>query len=274
MAVPPDAAPWLTIVTVVRNDVAGLARTVASLAQADLSGVQFLVIDGSDDRSEVQSVLAGSEIESQEVVWEPPRGIYPAMNAGLARAHGTFLYFLNAGDTLHSPAALTEVAQGLADAGDAIWIVGRVCFVDADGSCATPPLLEYARERHHLFARGEFPAHQGTLGRTAEIARLGGFDESYTIAADYHLALRLSQIAEPLLLDVVLADFPTGGSSSVRWRQSVREFHRARREVLRPAGIAALVEATRTWLQFTELALFHSLVAPTRTALRSRSASP
>ena len=33
--------------------------------------------------------------------------------------------------------------------------------------------------------------------------RLGGFDESYAIAADYHLALRLSQMADPLLLDVV-----------------------------------------------------------------------
>jgi hypothetical protein len=39
---------WLTVVTVVKNDLAGLEKTIRSLVeQVDLSGVEYIVIDSS-----------------------------------------------------------------------------------------------------------------------------------------------------------------------------------------------------------------------------------
>ena len=45
----PDAptGPWLSIITVVKDDPEGFARTAESIAGQNLKGVEWVVIDGS-----------------------------------------------------------------------------------------------------------------------------------------------------------------------------------------------------------------------------------
>ena len=90
--------PWLTVITVVKDAPADLAGTLASVASQDLSGVEYLVIDGSNDRASVPELLQGFPALTASYVWREPSGIYPAMNEGLTLARGDYVYFANAGD--------------------------------------------------------------------------------------------------------------------------------------------------------------------------------
>jgi hypothetical protein len=167
------------------------------------------------------------------------------MNEGLVAATGTYCYFLNAGDTLNGDDALSELRAETA-ATHPSWLCFRVTVRSPTGQEVVTPQWDFLAEKKRLFARGVFPPHQGTVAQTRLLRDAHGFDATYRIAADYALALRMSQFSDPLMVDRSLATFNEGGVSSVKWRESFKEFHRARRDVFRPTGIAAAREQIDT----------------------------
>lgn len=255
---------WLTVITVVKDDHEGFARSLTSLLTQDRCGVQWVVIDSSNDRQFVVQQVESSDIDGV-VHWEPAQGIYAAMNAGLEIADGDFTYFLNAGDVFAAEDVLTR-ARGLL-LGE-IWGFGPVRIVESDGRSVVTPQWNYQREKSHWFSRGLFPSHQGTFARTQSLRDLGGFDTTYAVAADYAMFLRLSRVQDPVLLPFVIADFHEGGTSTREWKRSFAEFHRARQEILHLTGVAALREQWATLRHFG-LVYAHREIRP-RLGLRTR----
>jgi GT2 family glycosyltransferase len=246
---------WLTIVTVVKDDPRGLERTFESLCDQDLSGVEYIVIDGSSTRIEVPNLVHASGIGAI-VEWSTPAGIYRAMNDGLARASGEYTLFLNAGDEL-LPRALSNLRASLL-ASAPTWAYAPVEIVGVDGSATTTPAWEFATESKYSFSRGFFAAHQGTVARTDTLRGIGGFDERYVIAGDYAVFLYLTREAPPLELKLPLARFHEGGVSSTRWARTLREFHRARRSILHPSGPGSRREFMWTGRQFLVTSVYRS----------------
>ncbi|MCF8526169.1 MAG: glycosyltransferase [Candidatus Nanopelagicales bacterium] len=252
---------WLSVITVLKDDPDGFARTLESVASQDLLGVEYVVIDSSLDRNAIEGALAALHAKQPDLTirykWMEPRGIYAAMNLALDTSLGTYAYFANAGDHLHGPSVLRDVRRALAD--EPIWAFGGIEIVQADGMRVVTPRWEYRKEKSALFSRGHFPPHQGTFVRRDVLQRLGGFDTSYLIVADYHAFLRLAAVADPLHLDMVVATFFEGGVSTDRWRESLREFHRARREVLAPKGFDAVRELVATARQAAVMSVHRGL---------------
>lgn len=248
--------PWLTIITVVKDDPEGLSRTLKSLMGADLAAVEHLIIDSSLDRSVVVDLVASTGIPSR-VEWIEPSGVYAAMNTGLAGANGEFVHFLNAGDELASPDVIPRLRETLHGT-DAVWLDGAVEIVNAENSVVATPEWDYPREREWAFARGSFPPHQGTVARTSALRSIGGFDTSFTVVADYSAFLRLSQLGDPVRFTGVIARFHEGGLSTTRWARSLREFHRARLRILQPTGATARRERWATTRQFIAMATYRS----------------
>lgn len=248
--------PWLTIVTVVKDDPDGLRATAESISSQDLDGVEYVVVDSSADRSVASGILHGV---AHRYEWTQPRGIYPAMNSGLALATGTYAYFANAGDVL-AAGVLARVRSALLP-GHPLWAFGTVDFVDpATGRIIHEPAWDYDAERRHFLARRLFP-HQAVFMQVDELRRQGGFDERFRIVADYLSVLRAGTQGAPLPLGEVIATFETGGISTTRWRDSLAEFHRARREALDLSGIDLWHErlhSADTWLR---TAVYRGLVA-------------
>jgi len=256
---PPGATPWLSVVTVVKDDPSGFACTLDSLAQQDRTGVEYLVIDGSTDQTAIPAALAARPEIDASYAWQEPRGIYQAMNAGLAQASGTYIYFANAGDAFHHPDVLGSVRGALA-ARAPIWAFGPVEIHQVNGQRVRTPAWDFARERRSCFSHGLFPPHQGTFARRTALLEFGGFDASYTIAADYAAFLRLSLQGDPLVLEAVIATFVEGGVSTLRWQESFAQFHRARQEILKPQGAASLRERWGTSTHFARVFVYRELV--------------
>jgi len=259
--------PWITVATVVRDDPDGLRTTMDSvLSQQHVSdiGIEWLIIDSSADRDAAQSfiLLAESSSLAVRIIWTEPAGIYPAMNVALHEARGRFIVFLNAGDSLVSPRVLSELHRLWRESAlDVVnWIVGRVRVISRSGRYVDSASWSYPEEKSALFARGFFPPHQGTIVRTEVLRSIGGFDARYTIAGDYHCALRLSQQATPLMTNLVIAKFREGGVSTTQWRQAAREFHQARTEIFSPRGRTWFVERWCSMRNFMALFIYRDLL--------------
>jgi len=248
--------PWLSVITVVKDAVSDLERTLASLQDQLLDGVEYLVIDSSSEQAEIPAALAARQIPHR-YVWQPAAGIYAAMNEGLKQARGTYVYFLNAGDEL-LPGALAQVAA-ISDHGKASWVIGRVDIVSVSGAVVTTPAWNYADEQRACFARGLFAPHQGTFARADDLRAVGGFDSDYRIAADYAAFLALTRLSSPVMLNSAVARFHEGGLSTQRWQDSFREFHRARKQLLKPTGKTAVLERLHTARQFFAVGVYRGI---------------
>ena len=234
------SAPFLSIITVVKDDRDGLIKTSKSLTEQDLQSVEWLIIDSS--RHPVcMADLPGELSSSCRYHWVEPHGIYPAMNSGLRKAVGEYVWFLNAGDTVSERSTIRKLIAILVDRQPG-WAVGQVTFVHPDAHEITPPAFDFAAEKKKMFARGRFPPHQGTIVKRQLLLDLGGFDIRFPIAADYHSALRLSEMEDPLVFPEILAKFQLGGISSQHWWQAIHEFRHARHDVLKIHGHRKILE--------------------------------
>ncbi len=255
----------LTVITVVKDDASGLESTLVSLEAQVRSDTNLVVIDGSTDPVAVPTILDKHPGLNATYSWSPPAGVYAAMNEGLSLADGTYVYFLNAGDILAADDVLEQVAPQLA-LSTPTWAYGRVRFLGADGSSMPEPDWDYLEEYRHWFARGRFPAHQGVVVSAEELRRQGGFDTSYTVAADYASILRCARQAQPLPLGLVLAEFTVGGLSTQRWRTAQAEFHRARQSAFDLNGVDRAREQAYTWRAIAATSAYRALWAPGRPA--------
>ena len=101
----------LTIITVNYNHCEGLRRTMESVFRQTCHDYEYIVIDGgsTDGSADLLRVSAG---RIDYWVSEPDRGIYHAMNKGVARATGEYLLFLNSGDEGNPLSFLEKLVGG------------------------------------------------------------------------------------------------------------------------------------------------------------------
>lgn len=181
------------------------------LAQRD-ADAEIWVIDGASTDG-TRELL---ESYGDRVRWisESDGGVYDAMNKGIARATGDWLYFLGAGDTLR-PDVLRELAPRARElseesGGVAALIYGDVWLCDEQrrfGGIFPPARL-----------RSWNPSHQAIFYGRAVFEKLGGYDLRYPTAADYAFNLACwgdNEIVKNYV-PLVIADYEGGGISVAR----------------------------------------------------------
>jgi putative colanic acid biosynthesis glycosyltransferase len=193
----------LSIVTVVRNDLDGLKATIVSVDRIAARPIEHIVIDGSTN-DEIRAYLSAEPKPYRRWISEPDKGIYDAMNKGLARSAGRYATFINAGDMLAKEldwailephlAASTKVLQGY------------VLETFAQDRYLNPGL---GKESGFYIA----PQHQGTYYPRAFYA-----SECYVlnkpVGADMDYSYRALKACGGLFVPAVVCQFQLGGVSS------------------------------------------------------------
>ena len=103
--------PHITIITICYNAATTISRTLRSVTAQTYPHIQYLVIDGASKDNTLE--LVRDLAPQAEVYSEPDKGIYDAMNKGLDRATGDYVWYVNAGDALPSPTTVPPVVEPL-----------------------------------------------------------------------------------------------------------------------------------------------------------------
>ncbi|OWK27836.1 glycosyltransferase family 2 protein [Sphingomonas dokdonensis] len=176
----------ITVVTVCYNAAQTIADTLQSVAAQRGVEVEHVVIDGGSTDDTLAIVSRFPHVAT--VVSEPDKGIYDAMNKGLARATGDVIGFLNADDWFCRDDALQLVATHLADAEA---VVGDLVIVDTDNTKRVRRFYSSRGFRPWMLRMGHMPPHPTLYVRREVFDELGGFDASYRIAGDFDFTVRL-----------------------------------------------------------------------------------
>ena len=199
----------ITIITITYNAERWLEKTMRSVLGQTCKDYEYLIIDGASTDNTLEIVKRLEPAFEGRLIRqsEPDKGLYDAMNKGLARAKGEFVWFINAGDEIYAPETLAHVVAAATAETDIVY--GKSCVINAADL-----------QRNHLL-NGLVVSHQAIIVRRQIAAP---YDLQYRISADYDWVIKAVSVSRRnCYLDEPLCKFLTEGVSKKQRKRSWEE---------------------------------------------------
>ncbi len=172
--------PKLSIITVCFNE-KNIAATCESVVRQTWQNFEWLIIDGGSTDGTLDTLEQYRE-RMAVFISEKDKGIYNAMNKGIAHAKGEYVIFLNGGDYFLDPFSLERLFT------HEDWQEDIVCcdalFLKEGG---IPLFKAFGKDfplKPEFFVNDSF-AHQATIIRRDLFTRYGSYNENRRIVSDW-----------------------------------------------------------------------------------------
>ena len=199
----------ISIITVCLNCEGLIERTIKSVIDQTYTNIQYIVIDGGSTDNTL-NIIGKYENKIDVMLSEIDKGIYDAMNKGLAYATGDLVYFLNAGDYLCDNNVLRNVIERFNANSDSDILYGDYIYYDnnSEQRCSG-----YRAGIPDLLRRGY--CHQTIFAKQSAFVKCGNFNTDYKIYADFDWLLRaLVKFGQKMsYIGIPIAYYLKGGES-------------------------------------------------------------
>lgn len=176
----------ISLITVTYNAAGTIERCISSVIAQTYPHLEYIIIDGGSTDA-TSAILDRYKKHIHALVSEPDKGIYDAMNKGIALATGDIVGILNADDFFAGQDALALIAQPFCSAGvDAVY--GDIDFINKQDKVVRE--WRAGKYRHGYFNWGWMPPHATFYAKRELFVKYGLYDIRYGSAADYELTLR------------------------------------------------------------------------------------
>lgn len=206
----------ITVITVSYNSEDTIADTIKSVASQTYHNIEHLVIDGHSKDATIKVVEAHRH-KDLILISEVDKGIYDAMNKGIAIATGDVIGFINADDVYFSPDVLSRIAATFKySKADSCY--GDLCYVQRTDLSKIVRYWQSSKFRPGLFGKGWCPPHPTFFVKRKVYKDLGGFNLNFKIAADVELMARFLEVGHisSHYIPEVLVNMRMGGTSNRR----------------------------------------------------------
>ena len=151
------------------------------------------------------------------VLSEPDKGIYDAMNKGLAKASGNWICFLSADDYYVSDDVLQNLSQFIdVQPPNINFVSARINLIDNNEKILRSIGLKFSKEK--MFKKFII-AHPGACHCQSLFKQVGKFNIAYRSSADYEWFLRAADLIVPAFQNSVIVNMREGGiSNSLSWK--------------------------------------------------------
>ena len=226
--------PIFSIITVTYNAERVLERTIQSVAEQSYKGIEYILIDGNSKDRTLAIAEQYKGVISQ-LVSEPDKGIYDAMNKGLQRATGDYICFLNAGDTFYTKETLATIVSSLEkrkgrienDKGMPDIVYGETAIVDEMGIFLHTRRLKAPKKlTWKSFKKGMLVCHQAFFVQR-KLAQKESYNLTYRFSADFDWCVRLMKRAKEMhFTEATLINYLNEGTTTQNHKASLKErFH-------------------------------------------------
>ena len=206
-----------SIITVTYNAESCIEATLKSVKEQSYPQVEHIIIDGGS-KDNTLSIIKRYNDRITQVVSEPDKGIYDAMNKGIRLATGDYLCFLNAGDTLHEADTLEKMVNG--QSADIMY--GQTAIVNSN--------REFLYMRHHTapevltwksFKQGMLVCHQAFFVKRSLVEP---YYLKYRYSSDFDWCIRMMKKADVIHnTHLILIDYLDEGMTTRHHKASLFE---------------------------------------------------
>lgn len=206
-----------SIITVTYNAEGTIEKTLKSLAEQTFSDYELIVVDGKSCDATLQKIEPFlEEIKNMHVFSEEDTGIYNAMNKGINKATGDFIYFLNSGDSFVDSSVLENTSSFIENYISENQTRENLVFhgnIMRAGTLRKFPLT-YQRWKWVYLEHAYF-SHQAIFA-SSNILKNSLYDESFKICADRDWFMGTMDKGSKYIYmrDIVIANYAEGGVSS------------------------------------------------------------
>ena len=217
----------ISIITVCFNSAKTISDTINSVASQDYPAIEHIIVDGASTDDTVDILEKAPSVA--HFVSEPDKGIYDAMNKGIAMATGDVVGILNADDFYLNKSVISQIAQIFNNEDVDACYADLVYVKETD----TNKIIRYWRSQPFkpgLFLKGWMPAHPTFFVRSSVYQQHGLFNLNYRIAADVEMLFRLLEVKRinTVYLPETIIKMRLGGTTN----KSLKNIQKQNQEVL------------------------------------------
>ena len=216
--------PHFSIITVTYNAEKVLEETIQSVVSQTYTNIEYLIIDGNS-KDGTMKIVQQYQKHIHQVISEPDKGLYDAMNKGIQLATGDYVCFLNAGDKFHKDDTLQKIVESLGTIDKLPDVMyGQTAIVDYEG--------KFLRMRRHSapdslnwrsFKSGMLVCHQAFFAKR-ELAIKEPYNLSYRFSADFDWCIRIMKRSLTLHnTKLTIIDYLNEGMTTQNHKTSLKE---------------------------------------------------
>lgn len=212
----------VSIITIAYNSEETLEDTIVSVAKQTHPNIEYILVDGASTDSTL-SIAKKHSNHIQTLISEPDKGIYDAMNKGVAAATGDIIGILNSDDFYADDSVIADVVAKFASSGTQ-GLYANLVYVDRNDTDKVIRLWESKTYVKGMFRKGWMPAHPTFFVQKQCYDAYGTYNTELRSAADYELMLRFIEKHQISVthLNRVITKMRVGGQSNVSFKNRVR----------------------------------------------------
>ena len=174
----------ITIITITYNTGKIIKDCLDSVATQTFKEFDHIIVDGLSADETLEFVNKFPHVTN--IVSEPDKGIYDAINKGIKNSTGEVIGFLNSDDTFYDENSLKIISEAFDKDTDCVF--GDLIYTDKNEKVKR--VWNGSAFKKGAFKKGWMPAHPTFYCRRSVYQKLGLYDDSFKIAGDFELMLR------------------------------------------------------------------------------------
>lgn len=176
----------ISIITVVYNNEATIRQAIESVLNQTYLNLEYIIIDGKSTDNTV-SIIEEYKDQLSCFVSETDKGLYDAMNKGIASATGDLIGILNSDDTFYSDNVIQEIVD-FHKKNDIYASVGNIIQHKENGKVVRQYSSKYWSP--NKLKVGFMPPHPSIFFNKELFEKYGNYELGFKIGADYELITR------------------------------------------------------------------------------------
>ena len=212
----------VSIITITYNSEATLKDTIESVVNQSYNDIEYIIVDGKSTDNTL-SIIESYKDKISKVISEIDKGLYDALNKGIALATGDLIGIIHSDDFYTNNFVIEKIVKSIEENNsDAVY--ADLYYVDKLDTNKIFRKWKSGSYKHGMFLNGWMPPHPTFFAKRSCYEKFGSFNLSFVSAADYELMLRFIHKHKIKLayLPEFIIKMRVGGKSNVSLKNRIR----------------------------------------------------
>jgi glycosyltransferase involved in cell wall biosynthesis len=212
----------VSIITISYNNADTIEDTILSVINQDYKNIEYIIVDGVSKDATLE-IINKYKSKITTFVSEKDKGIYDALNKGIALATGDVIGMIHADDLYENNTVISDIVDTFIKS-ETQAVYADLNYVDRNDTSKIVRKWKSGVYKDGMFLKGWMPPHPTFFVRKICYEKFGTFNLKLKSSADYELMLRMIHVNKIKLeyLPKLIVNMRAGGQSNVNLMNRIR----------------------------------------------------